>query len=44
MMLGRLMYMNGNACIERREPLTFDLVDMQMPLGFAGLGGRSKAI
>jgi hypothetical protein len=44
MMVGRLLYINGNQRLERREPPTFDLGDLQIPLGFAGLGGRNGAI
>jgi hypothetical protein len=44
MTLGRFMYINGSACHEPREPLPFDLGDMFVPLGFAGLDGRTVAI
>jgi hypothetical protein len=44
MMVGRLIYINGNQCLERREPPTFDLGDLPIPLGFACLGGRNGAI
>jgi hypothetical protein len=32
----RLMYINGSVCHKHREPLTFDLGGMQIPIGFAG--------
>jgi hypothetical protein len=44
MTLGRFMYINGSACHETRESLLFDLGDSFIPLGFAGLGGRTVAI
>jgi hypothetical protein len=44
MMAERLMCINGNQCLERREPPTFDLGDLSIPLGFAGLGGRNGTI
>jgi hypothetical protein len=42
--LGRLMYINGSRCHERREPLMFDLGGIQIPLGFEGLGSSTEAV
>jgi hypothetical protein len=38
------MYINGNACLERREHPKFDLGDLHIPLEFAGLGDRTETI
>jgi hypothetical protein len=44
MMVERLMYINGNQCLERTEPPTFDFGNLPIPLAFAGLGGRNGTI
>jgi hypothetical protein len=44
MTLRRFMFVNGLACHEPREPLPIHLSGIPLPLGFAGLGGRTKAI
>jgi hypothetical protein len=38
------MCLHGSACSERREPLPFDVGDVYVPLGFAGIGGRTEEI
>jgi hypothetical protein len=38
------MCLHGTACPKRREPLPFDVGDVYVPLGFAGMGGRTPPI
>jgi hypothetical protein len=44
MVLRCFLFVNGSACAEPREPLPIIFGHIPIPLGFAGLGGRTEEI